>query len=96
MKLVNGCTRAFLCSCLALSFASASAGSHRLPSEPVQALPVVVMPSAVDLESLSIANLAAWPMTCSAAAYILEEGEKTNVLRALLGEDVEPWMVAAK
>jgi len=34
-------------------------------------------------------------MTCSAAAYILEEGEKTNVLRALLGEDVEPWMVAA-
>ena len=93
---VNGFTRAFLCGFLALSLASASAGSHDFPSEPVQALPVVVMPSAVDLESLSIANLVAWPMSCSAVAFTLGEGEKTNVLRALLGEDVEPLMVAAK
>lgn len=89
-------TRAFLCGFLALSLASASAGSHRLHSAVIQPWPVAVMPSAVDLESLSIANLVAWPMTCSAAAYILEEGEKTNVLRALLGEDVEPLMVAGK
>ncbi|RDS89278.1 hypothetical protein DL347_19735 [Pseudomonas fluorescens] len=93
---VNGFTRAFLCGFLALSLASASAGSHDFPSEPVQALPVVVMPSAVDLESLSIANLVAWPVSCTAVTYSLQEGEKTNVLRALLGEDVEPWMVAAK
>ena len=86
-------TRAFLCFFLALSLASAS---HRLSSAAIQPWPVAVMPSAVDLESLSVGNLAAWPMTCSAATYILVEGEKTNVLRALLGEDVEPWMVAAK
>ena len=92
MKHVNGFTRAVLCGFLALSLAS---GSPRLSSAAVQPWPVSVIPSAVDLESLSIANLVAWPMTCSAAAYILEEGEKTNVLRALLGEDVEPWMVAA-
>ena len=93
---VNGFTRAFLCGFLALSLASASAGSHDFPSEPVQALPVVVMPSAVDLESLSIANLVAWSVTCSVFAFTLREGEKTNVLRALLGEDVEPLMVAGK
>lgn len=96
MKLVNGCTRAFLCSCLALSFASASAGSHRLPSEPVQALPVVVMPSAVDLASLVGVNRVAWPVSCSAVAFTLGEGEKTNVLRALLGEDVEPLKIAGR
>lgn len=96
MKHVNGFTRAFLCGFLALSLASASAGSHDFPSEPVQALPVAVMPSAVDLESLSIANLVAWPVSCSAPAYTLQEGEKTNVLRALLGEDVEPFTVAGR
>ena len=93
---VNGFTRAFLCGFLALSLASASAGSHDFPSEPVQALPVVVMPSAVDLESLSIANLVAWPVSCTAVAYSLQEGEKTNVLRALLGEDVEPLKIAGR
>ena len=94
MKLVNGCTRAFLCSFVALSLASASGGSHRLPSAAIQPFPVAVMPSAMDMESLSIANLVAWPVTCSAAAYTLQEGEKTNVLRALLGEDVEPLTLA--
>lgn len=89
-------TRAFLCGFLALSLASANAGSQRLPSAAIQPWPVVVMPSAVDLESLSIANLVAWPMTCSAAAYTLQEGEKTNVLRALLGEDVEPLKIAGR
>jgi len=93
---VNGFTRAFLCGFLALSLASASAGSHDFPSEPVQALPVVVMPSAVDLESLSIANLVAWPVSCTAVTYSLQEGEKTNVLRALLGEDVEPLKIAGR
>ena len=96
MKLVNGFTRAFLCGFLALSLPSASAGSHRLSSAVIQPWPVAVMPSAMNLESLSIANLVAWPVTCSAAAYTLQEGEKTNVLRALLGEDVEPLMVAGK
>ncbi len=93
---VNGFTRAFLCGFLALSLASASAGSHDFPSEPVQALPVVVMPSAVDLESLSIANLVPWPVSCTAVTYSLQEGEKTNVLRALLGEDVEPLKIAGR
>lgn len=93
---VNGFTRAFLCGFLALSLASASAGSHDFPSEPVQALPVVVMPSAVDLESLSIANLVAWPVSCTAVTYSLQEGEKTNVLRALLGEYVEPLKIAGR
>ena len=93
---VNGFTRAFLCGFLALSLASASAGSHRLPSAAVQPFPVAVMPSAVDLESLSIANLVAWPMSCSAVAFTLGEGEKTNVLKALLGEDVEPLKIAGR
>ena len=96
MKRVNSFTRAFLCGFLALSLASASAGSHDFPSEPVQALPVVVMPSAVDLESLSIANLVAWPVSCSAVAFTLGEGEKTNVLRALLGEEVESLKIAGR
>ena len=96
MKHVNGFTRAILCGFLALSLASASAGSHRLSSAVIQPWPVAVMPSAVDLESLSIANLVAWPVSCSADAYTLHEGKKTNVLRALLGEDVEPLMVAGK
>ena len=95
MRFLACVTRAFLCGLLALCL-SASAGSHDFPSEPVQALPVVVMPSAMDLESLSIANLVAWPVSCSAAAYTLQEGEKTNVLRALLGEDVEPFTVAGR
>ena len=96
MKLVNGCTRAFLCGFLALSLASASAGSHRLPSASIQPWPVALMPSAVDLASLVGVNRVAWPMSCSAVAFTLGEGEKTNVLRALLGEDVEPLMVAGK
>ena len=54
------------------------------------------MPSAVDLASLVGVNRVAWPMSCSAVAFTLGEGEKTNVLRALLGEDVEPLMVAGK
>ena len=96
MKRVNGFTRAFVCGFLALSLASASAGSHRLPSAAVQPFPVAVMPSAVDLESLSIANLVAWPMSCSAVAFTLGEGEMTNVLKALLGEDVEPLKIAGR
>lgn len=88
-------TRAFLCGFLALSLASATR-SQRLPSAAIQPWPVVVMPSAVDLESLSIANLVAWPMTCSVFAFTLREGEKTNVLRALLGEDVEPLKIAGR
>lgn len=91
MRFLACVTRAFLCGFLALSLASAS---HRLSSAAIQPWPVAVMPSAMDLESLSIANLVAWPVTCSAAAYTLQEGEKTNVLRALLGEDVEPFTVA--
>lgn len=96
MKHVNGFTRAILCGFLALSLASASAGSHRLPSAVIQPWPVAVMPSAVDLESLSIANLVAWPMSCSAVAFTLGEGEMTNVLKALLGEDVEPLKIAGR
>ncbi len=96
MKLVNGCTRAFLCSFVALSLASASGGSHRLPSAAIQPWPVAVMPSAVDLESLSIANLVTWPVSCFAVAFTLEEGEMTNVLKALLGEDVEPLKIAGR
>ncbi len=96
MRFLACFTRAFLCCFLALSLASASAGSHRLSSAVIQPFPVAVMPSAVDLESLSIANLVAWPVSCSAAAYTLHEGEKTNVLRALLGEDVEPFTVAGR
>lgn len=96
MKLVNGCTRAFLCSFVALSLASASGGSHRLPSAAIQPWPVAVMPSAVDLASLVGVNRVAWPMSCSAVAFTLGEGEMSNVLRALLGEDVEPLMVAGK
>lgn len=96
MKHVNGFTRAILCGFLALSLASASAGSHRLPSAAIQPWPVAVIPSAVDLESLSIANLVAWPVSCTAVTYSLQEGEKTNVLRALLGEDVEPLKIAGR
>lgn len=96
MKHVNGFTRAILCGFLALSLASASADSHRLPSAVIQPWPVAVMPSAVDLESLSIANLVAWPMSCSAVAFTLGEGEMTNVLKALLGEDVEPLKIAGR
>lgn len=94
MKHVNGCTRAFLCGFLALSLASASAGSHRLSSAAVQPWPVSVIPSAVDVASLVGVNRVAWPVSCSAAAYTLHEGEKTNVLRALLGEEVEPLTLA--
>lgn len=89
-------TKAFLCCFLGLSLASASAGSHRLSSAAIQPWPVAVMPSAVDLESLSIANLVAWSVTCSVFAFTLREGEKTNVLRALLGEDVEPLKIAGR
>ena len=96
MKHVNGFTRAILCGFLALSLASASAGSHRLPSAAIQPWPVAVIPSAVDLESLSIGNLVAWPVSCTAVTYSLQEGEKTNVLRALLGEDVEPLKIAGR
>jgi hypothetical protein len=35
-------------------------------------------------------------MTCSVFAFTLREAEKTNVLRALLGEDVEPFTVAGR
>lgn len=94
MKHVNGFTRAILCGFLALSLASARAGSHRLPSAAIQPWPVAVMPSAVDLASLVGVNRVAWPVTCSVFAFTLREGEKTNVLRALLGEDVEPFTVA--
>lgn len=52
MKHVNGFTRAILCGFLALSLASASAGSHRLPNAAIQPWPVAVMPSATDLASL--------------------------------------------
>ncbi|MBJ7435390.1 MAG: hypothetical protein JHC54_06415 [Acinetobacter sp.] len=79
-----------------MSLASASADSHRLSSAGIQPWPVAVMPSAMDLASLVGVNRVAWPVSCSAAAYTLHEGEKTNVLRALLGEDVEPLMVAGK
>jgi len=96
VKHVNGFTRAFLCGFLALSLASASAGSHRLSSAAIQPWPVAVMPSAVDLESLSIANLVAWPVSCSVFAFTLRDGEKTNVLKALLGEDIEPFTVAGR
>ena len=96
MKHVNGFTRAILCGFLALSLASASAGSHRLPSAAIQPWPVAVMPSAGDLASLVGVNRVAWPVSCSAIAFTLGEGEKTNVLRALLGEDVEPFTVAGR
>ena len=96
MRSLTCVSRAFLCGFLALSLASASAGSHDFPSEPVQALPVVVMPSAMDLASLVASNRVAWPVTCSVFAFTLREGEKTNVLRALLGEDVEPFAVAGR
>lgn len=93
MRFLACVTRAFLCCFLGLSLASAS---HRLSSAVIQPFPVPVMPSAVDLESLSIANLVAWPVSCTAVAYSLQEGEKTNVLRALLGEDVEPLKIAGR
>ena len=96
MRFLACVTKAFLCGFLALSLASASAGSHRLSSAVIQPWPVAVMPNAVDLESLSIANLVAWPVSCTAVAYSLQEGEKTNVLRALLGEDVEPLKIAGR
>lgn len=96
MKHVNGFTRAILCGFLALSLASASAGSHRLSSAVIQPWPVAVMTSAVDLASLVGVNRVAWPVSCSAVAFTLGEGEMTNVLKALLGENVEPLMVAAK
>jgi len=89
-------TRAFLCGFLALSLASASADSHRLSSEPIQAWPVTVAPSAMDLASLVGLNRVAWPFTCSVFAFTLREGEMTNVLKALLGEDVEPFTVAGR
>lgn len=93
---VNGFTRAFLCGFLALSLASASAGSHRLPSASIQPWPVALMPSAMDLASLVASKRLAWPVTCSVFAFNLRYGEKTNVLRALLGEDIEPFAVAGR
>ncbi len=96
MKHVNGFTRAILCGFLALSLASASAGSHRLPSAAIQPWPVAVMTSAVDLASLVGVNRVAWPVSCSAVAFTLGEGEMTNVLKALLGEDVEPLKIAGR
>ena len=89
-------TRAFLCGFLALCLASASAGGHRLSSAVIQPFSFAVMPNAVDLESLSIANLVAWPVSCSVFAFTLRDGEKTNVLKALLGEDIEPFTVAGR
>jgi hypothetical protein len=50
----------------------------------------------MDLASLVASNRVAWPVTCSVFAFTLREGEKTNVLRALLGEDVEPFTVAGR
>jgi len=94
LKHVNGFTRAILCGFLALSLASASAGSHRLPSAAVQPWPVAVMTSAVDLASLVGVNRVAWPVSCSAVAFTLRDGEKTNVLKTLLGEDIEAFTVA--
>lgn len=96
MKHVKDFTRAILCGFLVLSLASASAGSHRLPSAAIQPWPVAVMASAVGLESLSVGNLVTWPVSCTAVAYSLQEGEKTNVLRALLGEVVEPLKIAGR
>ena len=96
MKHVNGFTRAILCGFLALSLASASAGSHRLPSAVIQPWPVAVMASAVDLASLVGVNRVAWPVSCSAVAFTLGEGEMTNVLKALLGENVEPLKIAGR
>lgn len=96
MRFLACVTRAFLCCFLALSLASASAGSHRLSSAAIQPWPVAVMPSAMDLASLGASNRVAWPVTCSVFAFTLREGEKTNVLRALLGEDVEPLKIAGR
>lgn len=96
MRSLARVTRAFLCGFLALSLASASAGSHRLPSAAIQPWPVGVMPSAVDLGSLSTANRVEWPVSCSVFAFTLREGEKTNVLKALLGEDVEILELAGR
>lgn len=96
MKHVNGFTRAFLCGFLALCLASASAGSHRLSSAVIQPWPVAVMTSAVDLASLVGVNRVAWPVSCSAVAFTLGEGEMTNVLKALLGENVEPLKIAGR
>lgn len=96
MKCVNGFTRAMLCGFLVLCLATGSAGSHDFPSEPIQALPVVVMPSAMDLASLVASNRLAWPVSCSVFAFTLRDGEKTNVLKALLGEDIEPFTVAGR
>jgi len=96
MRSLTCVSRAFLCGFLALSLASASAGIHRLPSAAIQPWPVVVLPSAMDLASLVASNRVAWPVTCSVFAFTLREGEKTNVLRALLGEDVEPFAVAGR
>lgn len=96
MRCINGFTRVFLSAFLTLCLASASAGSHRLPSAAIQPWPVAVMPSAIDLASLVGINRVAWPVTCSVFAFSLRDGEKTNVLRALLGEDVEPFTVAGR
>ena len=96
MRSLARVTRAFLCGFLALSLASASAGSHRLPSAAIHPWPVAVIPSAVDLDSLVAANRVAWSVSCSVFAFTLWEGEKTNVLRVLLGEDIEPFTVAGR
>ncbi|QHF46791.1 hypothetical protein PspS35_24435 [Pseudomonas sp. S35] len=88
MRFLACVTRAFLCCFLALSLASASAA--------IQPWPVAVMPSAMDLAPLVASNRVAWPVTCSVFAFILREGEKTNVLRALLGEDVESLKIAGR
>ena len=96
MRFLACVTKAFLCGFLALSLASASAGSHRLSSAGIQPWPVAVMPSAVDLASLVGVNRVAWPVSCSAVAFTLGEGEMTNVLKALLGENVEPLKIAGR
>lgn len=96
MRFLACVTRAFLCGFLALSLASASAGSDRLSSAGIQPWPVAVMPSAMDLASLVASNCVAWPVTCSVVAFTLREGEETNVLKALLGEDIEPFTVAGR
>ena len=84
-------TRAFLCGFLALSLASTSAGSHRLSSAAIHPWPVAVIPSAVDLESLSSANLVAWPVTCSAAAYTRRRTCCGRFLVKMLNPS--PWLV---
>lgn len=69
-------------------------GGHRLSSELIQTLHVAVIPNAMNLDSLVGANCVTRPVGCFAVAFTLVEGEKTSVLRALLGEDIEPLTVA--